>query len=143
MPAPKYIHQLPTDGASVASFFFVNYNLIAPKVEAIAHGLTLPQIRQLLALQMLIIQRRKLYIGSCQWLRNSPSNGSGYIKKKVEFYINIEVLHTLNYIEVVQVPRGKVARLTLKGELLTTQINTFLTDYYKRIFAQFNLKAVI
>ena len=77
------------------------------------------------------------------WDLLSPSNGKVYSIRKATFYANLAVLESKGYIEVSDVPRGKVARLTLKGELLTTQINTFLTDYYKRIFKQFNLKAVI
>jgi hypothetical protein len=143
MAAPQYIKQLPEENASITSFFFVNYNLIAPKVEAMAQGLTLPQLRQLQALQMATIQRRKLYIGSCQWLKITPSNGAPYPKRRANFEANREALQALNYIQVIDIYNGQQNRLTLKGEYLCTQINTFLTDYYQKIFAQFNLKAVI
>jgi hypothetical protein len=143
MAAPKYISQLPTEKANPATFTFINYNLIAPKVEAMAHGLNTPQLRQLLALWMATEQRRRLYIGVAQWFRNSPSSGHSYIKRKHYFFADMEILLTGEFIEITPVARGRVARLTLKGEQLCNEVNQYLYNYYTSIFSQFNLIPVL
>ena len=139
MKGIKYIAELPTEEADPVTFAIINYNLIANKVKKSSNGLTFAQVRQLLSLQMVSQQKRKVYIGLFEWLKQSPSNGLPYQQRKSNFLDNIKVLESHNYIEVLEVLNGNVIRLTPEGELLSNNVTSSFHAYYTRIFKQFNM----
>lgn len=143
MAAPKYIAELPQEEASIGEFFFVNTNIINQHVGKLVNGLTIPQLRILQALKMISKQRRRQYIGLAQWFRNSPSGGKSFAYRRREFEEAISILAAKGYIEILTVTNGKVARLTESGLYICSQVAEFLQSYYRRIFTQFNMVAVI
>jgi hypothetical protein len=143
MSKTNYVKGLPFEPENPVLFTFVNYDLISSKLKKKIHGLTVPQLRQLLALKIATNQRRKLYLGVCQWFKLTPSNGLTYSYRRSSFEVNLKILETSGFIEVLPVSRGQIVRLTVLGEQVVNEVSNFLTDYYKRIFAQFNLTPVI
>jgi hypothetical protein len=143
MAAAKYISLLPSQEQSVSLFFFVHSNLIETQLKRKFKEVNALHLRQIFTLHLINQQQRKKSLGVCMWYKLSPSNGKTGKARRKMFNDLLAHLIVKEFVIVEPIARGQAASLTLKGELLISEVNTFLNDYYKRIFNQFNMVPII
>lgn len=143
MAAPKYIKDLPTVGASPVLFTFTNVDYLELCLLKQFKPLTVYTIRQLISLYNLQEQRRTGSIGVCRWYKYSPLQYKSITTRREVFNKHLNILVSSEYIEVIEVARGRTAQLTDKGRFLILQVQEFINNYYRSIFTQFNLIPVL